>query len=274
MGNNYITKEKSREIMLELLNAIDFLCQKNNIRYYLCGGTLLGAIRHKGFIPWDDDIDILLFRNDFEKLRDILKKQTEFENFSLLDNTVEGYVYPFLKFVDNRTIARQRDLIVKHGIWVDIFPYDAVPSTTIKRYWFLKTCQINRAILLSSVTDFSGIEKFSKKGFAKMILFVVGHIVGVEKMVQITEKHMKKYNGGQSKYVCCNFSPYVMREYIEYVKVFENTKVDFEGRKYDSFKNWDEYLSKLYGDYMKIPPKNKQRTHNITAKWGKNASIE
>lgn len=267
MEKEFITKEKSKEIMLELLNAIDIICEKNSIRYYLCGGTLLGAIRHKGFIPWDDDIDILLFRYDYEKLKAILKKQTLFPHFSVLDNNIEGYVYPFMKFVDNRTVARQKDLKVKHGIWVDIFPYDSVPDSPFKRYCFLKLCQINRAIILSTVTDFSGIDKLSIKGFARMILFLVGKIIGIKNMARITERHMVKYNNTQCGCVCCNFSPYVMREYIPYEVIHEYTRVIFEGRKYYSFKNWDTYLSKLYGNYMQIPPKDKQKTHSIKAWW-------
>ena len=78
MKKEYLTKEECREVELNILNTIAKICDENNLKYFMCGGTMLGAIRHKGFIPWDDDIDIMLLRNDYERLISILKKQKEY----------------------------------------------------------------------------------------------------------------------------------------------------------------------------------------------------
>lgn len=263
-----ITPLQSKQIMLQILDVIDEFCKENNLKYYLAGGTLIGAIRHKGFIPWDDDIDLVLFREDFEKLRVILKKQTKYPQYSLLDLDSVGFVYPFLKLVDNRTVAKQGDTKVPHGIWVDIFPFDAVPNNVFVRYCYLKKCQLYRDVVLSAVTDFKGVKIASLKGIAKIFLSTVGKLVDVKRIARITEKHMQKYNGKRTaNYVGCNFSPYVMREYLPKNIVIPVTEVLFENKKYFSFKNWDIYLRRLFNDYMKMPPKEKQKTHNVEAWW-------
>lgn len=263
-----ISHQESKQIMLNILNIIDEFCRENNLSYYLSGGTLIGAIRHKGFIPWDDDIDLVLFRDDFEKLRLILKNQTKYPQYTLLDLDCEDYIYPFLKLVDNRTVAKQFDTKVPHGIWVDIFAYDAVPNNAIRRYIFLRKCQLYRDIALSSVTDFKGVKLTSLKGVSKLALGIIGKLVGVKRIARITEKHMRKYNGkNNADFVGGNYSPYVMREYLPKEIVLPTTELLFENKKYTSFKNWDVYLKRLFGDYLKLPPKEKQKTHNIEAWW-------
>lgn len=268
MSKRIITSEESKQIMLTIMDAIDDICKESNLTYYLSGGTLIGAVRHKGFIPWDDDMDIVLFRDEYEDLRSKLKTQTKYPHLALLDSETDGYFYPFMKFADTRTIAKQGDTIVSHGIWVDIFPFDTVPNNQIVRSIYLRKCQIYRDVLLSAVTDFSGVKKLSIKGIAKVIFSIVGKCIGPQKISVMTELHMQKYNGKHNaQYVGCNYSPYVMREFLPKEIVKPVVEVTFENRKYLSFKNWDIYLKRLYGDYMKMPPKEKQKTHNIEAWW-------
>ncbi len=263
-----ISSQECKQIMLQILDVIDEICKEHGLKYYLSGGTLIGAIRHRGFIPWDDDIDLVLFREDFEKLRKILAEQTKYPQYTLLDLNTEGFVYPFLKLTNNHTVAKQGDTKVQHGIWVDIFPLDAVPNNAVIRYLFLKKCQLYRDIALSAITDFTGIKIFSIKGIAKLCLGFIGKSVGVKRIARMTEKHMQKYNGMRNaNFVGCNYSPYIMREFLPSEIVKPDTEVDFESKKYLSFKNWDIYLKRLFNDYMTLPPVEKRKTHNVVAWW-------
>ena len=267
-NNKYLSKEECRTIEIKILDAISDLCKKNNLKYYMCGGTLLGAVRHKGFIPWDDDIDIMLLRPDYEKLINILKNQKEYSWLSVLDNKTKDYYYTFAKAVDNTTIAKQDDNKTEHGLWVDIFPYDNLPNNENKRKRFIMKGYFYRSIIMSFTTDFTS-KDIKKKGI-KHILKFYSLFINKEKFVKKYIKFSKKYsNVKDSNYVGCLFSPYKLKECFE-KKWFDNQiEYIFENKKYSGPKEYDKYLSQLYGDYMKLPPLEKRRDHKMNA-WKKN----
>ena len=119
-----IEQNEFREIQMCILDEIQRICKENNLKYSLAYGTLLGAVRHKGYIPWDDDIDICLLREDYEKLIAVLKDKNapgHKEWLTLVDDTCDGYFYPFAKAYDNRTAVKMERHKGEMGIWVDIF---------------------------------------------------------------------------------------------------------------------------------------------------------
>lgn len=127
-----INIDNSKKVMIDILTYIDNICRKNNIKYTLVGGSLIGAIRHKGIIPWDDDIDIGLLPGEYEKLIKCLKASNN-EKYKLLDiDTEPTYYYPYAKLIDNRTICKELYLkgIDNYGIFVDIFKYNNIPNDT------------------------------------------------------------------------------------------------------------------------------------------------
>ena len=122
--NDIMTLDEVKQVELEILEYVDKICKENNIQYSLAYGTMLGAVRHKGFIPWDDDIDILLKREEYEKLLRILYSKTDekYQVFSLKD---EGYWYSYAKVTDTRTIiVEKNDRNMKECVYIDIFPID------------------------------------------------------------------------------------------------------------------------------------------------------
>ena len=124
--------QEIKKIELNLLIEFDKLCKKNNLYYTLCGGTLLGAVRHKGFIPWDDDIDVIMPRGDYDKLlnEDNIDK-TELPKYVEIANWKMGNMnYPFMKFMDKRTIINPKyvDDNKSNKIWIDVFPIDGNPK--------------------------------------------------------------------------------------------------------------------------------------------------
>ena len=143
---------------MSILDEIQRICKENNLKYSLAYGTLLGAVRHKGYIPWDDDIDICLLREDYEKLIAILKDKNapgHKEWLTLADDTCRGYYYPFAKAYDNRTTVKMERHKGEMGIWVDIFPLDGLPKS---RFWekaFVLYCSFLRVITLAITTDFN-----------------------------------------------------------------------------------------------------------------------
>ena len=120
--------EEMKKIELNILIYFTEVCEENNLRYYLGGGTLLGAVRHKGFIPWDDDIDVMMPRPDFQKL---LSLSINNENYNIIKPGTAGYYYNFAKLVDTRTILEEKGIkrIDGLGVYIDIFPLDGMPET-------------------------------------------------------------------------------------------------------------------------------------------------
>ena len=267
MKEEYLTKEGCREVELNILSTIAKICDENNLKYFMCGGTMLGAIRHKGFIPWDDDIDIMLLRNDYERLISILKKQKEYPWLQLLDSTVDGYYYTFAKAIDNTTCAKMEDNVTDHGLWVDIFPYDNYPDNDKKRKRFILKGYFYRSVVMSMTTDFSA--SIIKNRKIKKILYLYSKLINKKKFIAKYERFCKKYSKNvNSKYVGCLFSPYKFKECFEREWFNEQKEYDFEKYKFKGPLNYDSFLTKLYGNYMELPPEDKRRDHKIIA-WKK-----
>ncbi len=259
-----LSKNECRKLELEMLNIISEICEKNNLKYYMCGGTLLGAIRHKGFIPWDDDIDIMLFRSDYNKLIKILKNQTRYSWLSVLTSDVDGYYYTFAKAVDNRTVAKMDDNITEHGLWVDIFPFDNLPNSEIKRKIFIMRCYFYRSIVMAMTTDFDAKDSIKHKKTKKILNFF-SKFINKKHFIKKYERVSQKYNNINSNYVASLFSPYKLKECFEKCWFDDRRKYNFEEFQFFGPKDYDKYLSQLYGNYMKLPPKEERRDHKIIA---------
>ena len=264
MNKQLLNRKQCRDIQVDILNYIDEICKEMNIEYSLAYGTLLGAIRHKGFIPWDDDIDVLLMRKDYDEL--IIKlKQNSNTKYRIIDNNINSnYYYPFAKIVDTGTIAKMEDNTTEHGIWVDIFPLDNLPDNRIKRWMYLKCCFIYRSIIIAMTTDFKA-SNLGKKKIVKYILNNIANMIGKNYIMKQYVAFIKVYIGQKTEYVGCLSSPYIGKEVFERNKIKLMNKILFEGREYSAIKEWDYYLRKLYGDYMTLPPIDKRRVHSITA---------
>lgn len=260
-----LSREECKQIQVNILVEVARICKENGLKYCLAYGTLLGAVRHKGFIPWDDDIDIFLMREDYEKLAEIMKEKKDCEWLDYVDGSNSlNYYYPFAKAVDNRTLAKQVDNHTEHGIWVDIFPLDTVPLDEKRCASFLRRNQFLRNWILAMTTDFSKPAHVNKF-FAKFILNLLAILVGKERLYHYTIKYNKKYVGKNTGFVACLSTPYVKKERMEKNKLSETVDLPFENVFFSAPKEWDWYLKKLYGDYMQLPPEDKRKTHQMIA---------
>lgn len=274
--------DELKSIELNILKDVAAFCDENGIRYYLCGGTLLGAIRHKGFIPWDDDIDIIMPRPDYIRFNTLYNKRGAFYRVNSLVNDPAWYS-TFAEVEDTRTIKKYRGFALdsNRGISIDVFPMDGAPEIEAERKRFWKINNImTRIATLSQQTftvshhfvdqdvRFSALRtilrtsiKFMAIPFAK--LFIPFHF-----NQRVTERAMA-YDVDQSTYIgVSTFPHYGYGECVKGKPFLRIKKRLFEGELYNTPDNYDEYLTNLYGDYMTPPPaKNQKPHHDFEAYW-------
>ena len=250
--------EEIKKIELDILKYIDKICKENSISYFLDAGTLLGAIRHKGFIPWDDDIDIAMLRSEYEKLKKIINNNNK--RYKLLSyETCKDYYYPFSKLVDTSTIAIEEKFrrISELGVWVDIFPLDKIPNKeqVIKKS-ILRTDRIRTIISYKKrkhapYKSTNGIFRYIKS----MIYYFIFNIIPIKQILSWWEIKSKQYENLKEQYVWINLLGHrIMRP-----DTVEKTAIcEFEGNYFFVPLDFDSYLKECYGDYMSLPPEEKR----------------
>lgn len=244
--------------ILDILVAFDEVCRKHNLRYYLWAGTMLGAVRHGGFIPWDDDADVAMPREDYDLLIAHASEwlPTPLEMTSLESN--KNFTGTYAKLIDSSTTIIERfDFMSVGGIYVDIFPIDGVPANSLSADIYLR-----RFSFLRKLAYFCNRNPYKHgKGFSSLIPLAVQKLYTNYELQSKGIAMMKKYPYCQSEKVCDfdDGSKGVMpKEYIG-----TPTPIQFEGHTLMGVEMPDKYLSHKYGDYMTIPPGEKQRQHNF-----------
>lgn len=252
---------------LEILKEFIIVCNKLNVKYFLDSGTLLGCIRHEGFIPWDDDIDVSMPREDYElflkKGQELLPKRFFLQTYE----TDPEYTMNFAKIRNSETTFIEttvKNLKINHGLYIDIFPIDGYkPNKKIKNFinkkiYTLCNLQINKKYILP---------KKDENLKEKIQMLVSNILYGKKTIKQIIIKKdriAKKYEYKNCDYVgmYCYPTVPISKNYLE-KEVF-----DTEYRKFEDIPNasvpkkYDEYLKNIYGNYMKLPPKEKRVAHH------------
>lgn len=239
---------------LEILLEIKRICENNNINYYLCFGTLLGAVRHKGFIPWDDDIDIYMKREDYNRFLQIAPTQISDKYFVESSKSNRDYIYSFCKVKANNTIFKEActsKLNIHQGIWVDIFPLDNLENIN----YTLCDKRIYQMSIWQTAIDYNaGIIKLKKpisKLFFKLISIIFKH-----KLLNKKEKIMQSRNKYSANFLIdYNYETQKYKKVIFPKNYYENTiQLEFEGHSFTAPENYDSILRQVYGDYMEFPP--------------------
>ena len=271
---NEISLKEHQNIMLEIMKDFANFCEQNNLRYFLDAGTLLGAIRHKGFIPWDNDADVCMPRPDFDKFYKLLKEKDFKLNDHLLLELPENTIYTFFKLGDTRTTMYEfpNDVIPeKCYVYIDIFVKDGLPANLKKTK---RICDKNEKLSLHHWFNKRSIKKWRlEHNFIKKIIAIIANILVRDK--NRAYKKQKAYiNKINRKY------PYESCKYVstlsngEFYRICKKSNfdsfvyADFEGRKFRIPVGYDDWLRVLYGDsYMVVPPKEKQKVHNVIVEW-------
>lgn len=262
-----LTKEEIKKIQIEMLAYIDKICQENNIKYTLVGGSLIGAIRHKGMIPWDDDIDIALTYDEFNKLTAILRNSNS--DYQLLNHDINKDFYmPFNKLVYTKTVLQEQgfDYISGYGVFVDIFCYHNISNNAHNRQKYFKKLKFYNTML-------GGIKRVYKddnfcKNILKYLRYYTIRIVGKEYYFNRLKKLYAKYREVNTDYVLSDWPVYSMNKEIKKRAYFENyLRVPFENIEVSIIKEYDKYLTEVFGDYMTPPPVEKRKTHELLVYW-------
>lgn len=251
LANNEMSKFIQEDI-LRILKWFDQICKNYNLKYYLAGGTLLGAIRHHGFIPRDDDIDLFMDRTDYEKLIKLNLKDARYKIFSLVNDS--DYYYPYIKIIDTQVSIHQNDLkqINGYGLWIDIFPLDNGRLNLIDR---LKL-EINKAKLTGSIyTKFVPSINGSKlKNKMKKMLFYLYHKTNPQKYAIKIDKianKSNKYKSDTKRLWCLHTGN---KDCYESKRFSEKVDILFEDAYLPCPAFYHEILTRRYGDYMTLPP--------------------
>lgn len=248
-----------KKIQIGILQHLDDFCKKHDIRYCLCNGTLLGAAKYRGYIPWDDDIDVCLLREDYDKLlREYDKSNGRFRLFSY--ERCDSFLFPFAKLSDEGTILVESNVKKSDfGVNIDIFPIDSYGDTLEQVRAKCKRMQRLRYRL-----NFAKLRAYSSSNFLKSILkyfySLIFRFVGAKhycrKIISLSKQSKGRYYGD----VVWGF--YGTGEAFERAVFTDLCELEFEGKKYPAPRRFDEYLSGLYGDWRSDPPPEKRKTHH------------
>lgn len=262
---------KMQKAELELLKAFLKICKKHNLRYFMLGGTFLGAVRHKGFIPWDDDIDIGMPRKDYKKFISFAK--TEFkDNLSIL-NYKDGTSYDkyFIKIIDKNIKFKRNDSINNDkffNLWIDIFPLDGMPMGYISFKIHQFRLLFNRLLLQYSKFK-TGVNIKKKRGFLEFLLIKFGYFVSkfikfnTIKQLNKIDYLLTKYDYESSKFVVNFMGAYKFKEMFEKIIYEDVVEYDFEDLKLFGPRNYDLVLTQMYGNYMEPPAESQRFSHSI-----------
>lgn len=257
-----LSLQEIKEVEIELLRRFHAFCVENDIRYFISHGTLLGALRYKGFIPWDDDLDVLVPREDYDRLISVYPDEGQYRLFA--PEKDRSYFYPYAKLCDmsTRKVEGDYDNGVELGIDIDVFPLDywdddlqkakAEVKHQHRQMKLLGLCKLKKPDSLHPVKRFV-------KGIVMKMIKLRGSAHYVEQIMKGANKPEQKgsrYMGGKA------WNVYGERDIMPAEAFAEAVEVEFEGQLFHAPVGYDTFLTSLYGDYMPEPPVEKRKTHH------------
>lgn len=276
------TLRKVQLVQLDILNEFKRVCNLIGIDYFLESGTLLGAVRHKGFIPWDDDLDVAMMRDEYELFLKEAPKILHNDYEIVSWRNAPEYAHPFIKIIKKGTLYKEHkddSHNPKNGIYIDVFPYDVFPEKKTQQFVQGTILMLFRGIVRAKCNcktwrTISGVNvgKYIKNIPLRLISFLFSKNTAVS----IYEKYCIKYNKTDSDYVYIN-GAFAYGKEIHSVKSFKSFKdYDFEKGTYKGPSDYDLFLTELYGDYMKLPPENERKNRHMIVElsFGKSCEVK
>ena len=257
------TMTKLRKNQMECLIEVDRICKKCDIKYNIFAGTLLGAVRHGGYIPWDDDADVAFLREEYEKFREVIETELDTTRFYFQDQRkTEGYRWGYGKIRRKNTLflrENQSHMKYEQGVFIDIFPIDGVPDQYLQRSIHNLYCNCIRKILWSEVG------RVADKSFFMRGIYSLLARIPERSIKKIFNDFIIESNKEKTRMVRMLTFPAVNNEYGFLRRWFEQSaEYQFEGYIFKGIKDYDSYLTFTYGDYMKLPPVSQRKTHPVS----------
>lgn len=270
-GSKTLSNDEVKHAEAKILEAFADYCELQGLHYSLAYGTLIGAARHKGFIPWDDDIDVVMPRSDYELFR-VGFPQFASEHVPHLDlasrTVMNGdFAIPFEKVVDKRFEVHSGhiDQGIRELLWIDVFPLDAVPASSKDRRRLFHKAMFYKMLFQASRSQATSEDRLVRglvKRVAKPIAKLFGlQRIGYRRLIGLTKDAMSQETGWAGNVVWPTYGP---KGCIRSDSFEQCAALPFEGRFYCVFRDWERYLEDVYGDWSRIPPKRDQQSHELT----------
>lgn len=269
-----MTLEEHKKVMLNILIEFAKFCDEHNLMYYLDAGTLIGAVRHKGFIPWDDDIDVNMPQKDYDRFVEMMRSRSGKLSEHIIVEFPENILYNFLKISDSRTILIEfpEKNPMEVGVYIDVFPkYGVKDDSWRSRFACWISEQMNNIKWFSHYSVFAWTRKGNN--IAKRAIGHIGQcIIGKAKWpAYIQNWYLHQYAKCNPLEKCKYVTTMVYGEFYKIApkECFEGYQwLEFEGIQFKGPKDFDTYLHCLYeGDYMQLPPEDRRVHHNIEVFW-------
>ena len=250
-------------VLLELLCEVRRICELVGIRYTIIAGTLLGAVRHGGFIPWDDDADVAMLREDYETFCRVCGQYLDTSRFYFQDHShTKGYRWGYgkLRRKDSSYVAYGTEsLPYEQGIWIDIFPLDSVPDS---RFW-RTVCNFHCFVIRKFLYSESG--KYREHSVVKRALYGIMAKLPLEAVLTYYAGYVRRRNHRKTDWVRILMFPTPNRQYGYLRRWYEElSEITFEGEVFMGIQDYDEYLTFKFGHYMELPPPENRKQHGIS----------
>lgn len=256
------------QVDLDIVKEVVAICNKHGFTYYMLGGTMLGAIRHKGFIPWDDDIDLGIPRKDYDRFLEVAPKELSAHLRMVNYHTDPEYHYYITRILDTETKVEEERIGNENrytNASIDIFPIDGTPNNKMLRKIYFFRVLYHRALMSLCYKD--SIDRKRPRGTAEKVLLWVMERLPVEKITtpykqkEKIDKLLRKQKVEGAKFIGNIMGAYRTKEIVPAEFYGKGKMYPFEDMELRGMGMADEYLKWTYGDYMQLPPEDKRKTH-------------
>lgn len=259
------------KLTLSLAKVFIALCEKHGLRYYFIGGSVIGILRHGGFIPWDDDIDIGMPRRDYDRLLEILKTDMP-EGYGICNrHTDKNWHFNLSQFIDleSRILIHLTETPRKAHVWLDIFPLDGLPTGNLRRWLHVKNILMKRYLVQIAHID-TQVDAHRKRPFVERLvlgfckIIPVGKLIRTNKVLDRMENLLRRYDYDESIYVGNMLGRQRAREVVLRAQFGTPVQKKFEDILVNIPEKYHELQTHFYGDYMAMPPEEKRESHHVT----------